>query len=148
MAYHRMEAKPIAGEHGRFCGDAKAPLVKTPCCQQWICCDTAFLCFEAADDAKLSTSVLACAIPTMRIGMGARGKAARNAEISGHHEIINSTPRTLSIGPDFDAWEGGHEAISARISCHVLKRSGILHGFTMSPSPTGDPDHAVAPHEC
>jgi hypothetical protein len=42
--------------------------------------------------------------------MGARGKAARNAEISGHHEIINSTPRTLSIGPDFDAWEGGHEA--------------------------------------
>jgi hypothetical protein len=26
----------------------------------------------------------------MRIGMGARGKAARNAEISGHHEIIDS----------------------------------------------------------
>jgi hypothetical protein len=42
MMYNRMEAKPIAGEHGRFCGDASAPLVKTPCCQQWICCDTAF----------------------------------------------------------------------------------------------------------
>src|SRR3989442_1419412 len=43
MTYNRMEAKPIAGEHGRFCGDAEAPLVKTPCCQQWICGDTAFV---------------------------------------------------------------------------------------------------------
>jgi hypothetical protein len=46
MTYNRMEAKPIAGEHCRFCGDAQAPLVKTPCCQQWICCDTAFLSFR------------------------------------------------------------------------------------------------------
>lgn len=46
MTYNRMEAKPIAGEHCRFCGDAKAPLVKTPCCEQWICCDTAFLSFQ------------------------------------------------------------------------------------------------------
>lgn len=43
MTYNRMEAKPRAGEHCRFCGNAKAPLVKTPCCHQWICCDTAFL---------------------------------------------------------------------------------------------------------
>jgi len=34
LTYNRMEAKPIAGEHCRFCGDANAPLVKTPCCQQ------------------------------------------------------------------------------------------------------------------
>ena len=47
MTYNRMEAKPIAGEHCRFCGDASAPLVRTPCCQQWICCDTAFLSFRA-----------------------------------------------------------------------------------------------------
>ena len=46
MTYNRVEAKPIAGEHCRFWGDAKAPLVKTPCCQQWICCDTAFLSFR------------------------------------------------------------------------------------------------------
>jgi hypothetical protein len=46
MTYNRMEAKPIAGEHCRFCGDPSAPLVKTPCCQQWICCDTAFLSFR------------------------------------------------------------------------------------------------------
>ena len=46
MTYNRMEAKPIAGEHCRFCGDAKAPLVKTPCCEQWICCDTAFFSFR------------------------------------------------------------------------------------------------------
>jgi hypothetical protein len=29
MTYNRMEAKPIKGEHCRFCGDAKAALVKT-----------------------------------------------------------------------------------------------------------------------
>src|SRR5258705_10816373 len=46
MTYNRMEAKPIAGEHCRFCGDAKATLGKTPCCQQWICCDTAFFSFR------------------------------------------------------------------------------------------------------
>jgi hypothetical protein len=46
MTSNRMEATPIAGEHCRFCGDAKAPLVKTPCCQQWICCDTAFVSFR------------------------------------------------------------------------------------------------------
>ncbi len=46
MTYNRMEAKPIAGEHCRFCGDAKATLVKTPCCEQWICCDTAFMSFR------------------------------------------------------------------------------------------------------
>ena len=43
MTYNRLEAKPIAGEHGRFCGDAEAPRVKTPCCQQWIGCDTALV---------------------------------------------------------------------------------------------------------
>jgi len=36
-----MEATPMAGAHGRFCGDPVVPLVKTPCCQQWICCHTA-----------------------------------------------------------------------------------------------------------
>jgi hypothetical protein len=46
MTYNRMEAKPIAGEHCRFCGDAAAPLLKTPCCDQWICCDTAFFSFR------------------------------------------------------------------------------------------------------
>jgi len=43
MTYNRMEAKPVAGEHCRFGGDPSVPLVQTPCCQQWICCDTAFL---------------------------------------------------------------------------------------------------------
>ena len=36
MTYNRMEAKLIAGEPCRFCGDATAPLVKTLCCDQWI----------------------------------------------------------------------------------------------------------------
>ena len=41
-----MEAKPIAGEHGRCGGDAKAPLGKTPCGEQWMCCDTALFSFR------------------------------------------------------------------------------------------------------
>jgi hypothetical protein len=46
MTSNRMEAQPSAGEHGRFCGDATAPLVKTPYCEQWMCCDTALLSFR------------------------------------------------------------------------------------------------------
>ena len=56
MTYNRMEAKPIQGEHCRFCGDAKAPLVKTPCCEQWICCDTAFLSFQGGGRASIMGS--------------------------------------------------------------------------------------------
>jgi hypothetical protein len=43
MTSNRMEAQPIAGAHGRVWGDAAAPFVKTPCCQQGLGCDTAFL---------------------------------------------------------------------------------------------------------
>ncbi len=43
MTFNRMEAKPIPGEHCRFCGEKFVALVKTQCCNQWICCDTAFL---------------------------------------------------------------------------------------------------------
>ena len=43
MTYNRMEAKPVPGEHCRFCGRESVPLVKTKCCDQWVCCDTSFL---------------------------------------------------------------------------------------------------------
>ncbi len=43
MTYDRMKAKRIPGEHCRFCGDKSSPLVKLRCCDQWICCDTAFV---------------------------------------------------------------------------------------------------------
>lgn len=43
MTYDRMEAKIVPGEHCRFCGEKSLPLVKTRCCEQWICCDTDFL---------------------------------------------------------------------------------------------------------
>ncbi len=46
MTYDRMKAKRISGEHCRFCGDESSPLVKTQCCEQWICCDTAFVSFR------------------------------------------------------------------------------------------------------
>ena len=42
MTYDRMKAKPIPGEHCRFCGKESLPLVKTKCCNQWICCDTEY----------------------------------------------------------------------------------------------------------
>lgn len=46
MTYNRLDAVPIPGERCRFCGDENAPLVKTPCCHQWICCDTKFISFR------------------------------------------------------------------------------------------------------
>ncbi len=46
MTYDRMEAKPIPGEHCSFCGDNTAPLVKTPCCERWICCDRSYLSYR------------------------------------------------------------------------------------------------------
>lgn len=104
MTYNRMAAKPIAGEHCRFCGDASAPLVKTPCCQQWICCDTALCRFEAAGAVRSSTNALVCAIPIMRINVAARGKAVRNAVISGRRAITEPRRKTQSIGQDIEEW--------------------------------------------
>jgi len=49
ITYDRMQAKPILGEHCHFCGDSDAPLVKTLCCDQLICCDTAFVSIHGAD---------------------------------------------------------------------------------------------------
>jgi hypothetical protein len=47
MTYNRMEAKPIAGEHCRFCGDDASPLFsENRCCEQWIGCDTAYLSYR------------------------------------------------------------------------------------------------------
>jgi hypothetical protein len=46
LSYDRMKAKKIKGEHCRFCGDSKVALVKTVCCEQWICCDTAAFSFR------------------------------------------------------------------------------------------------------
>lgn len=43
MTDNRMQAKLIPGEHCHFCGDTSAPLIKTPCCHHWICCDTDFV---------------------------------------------------------------------------------------------------------
>ena len=114
MTYNRMEAKPIAGEPCRFCGDAKVLSEGEPrrgskhrVVSNGDVAIRPFYRFEVAGDAKSSMSALACVIPTMRIGMVGRGKVVRNAEISGRHEITKSTPRIPSIGPDIEAWEGG-----------------------------------------
>jgi hypothetical protein len=48
MTYNRMEAKPLAGECCFFCGADSLPLVKMPCCEQWACCDTAYISFRGA----------------------------------------------------------------------------------------------------
>ena len=41
--------------------------------------------------------------------MGGGGKVVRNAGITGPRETTNSMPRTPSIGPDIEIWQGGHE---------------------------------------
>ena len=54
MTDNRMAATPIAGEHGRFCGDAIAPLVKTPWCDPWMGCDTAFVSFRGGGRCQVA----------------------------------------------------------------------------------------------
>ena len=34
------KAKRQPGEHCRYCGDANVALIKSKCCDRWICCDT------------------------------------------------------------------------------------------------------------
>ena len=53
MTYNRMEAKPIPGEHCRFCGEESEPLVKTRCCEQWICCDTDYVSISGGGYCQL-----------------------------------------------------------------------------------------------
>ena len=60
--------------------------------------------FEGAGGAKWSMSALACAIPTMKTSMVARGKAVRSAVSSGHHEITKDMRKTRSIGQDIERW--------------------------------------------
>jgi hypothetical protein len=55
--------------------------------------------FKAGGIVRSSMSVSACAIPTIRSSMVGRGKAARSAVISGHHEITNSMRKTPSPPP-------------------------------------------------
>jgi hypothetical protein len=102
MTYNRMEAKPIAGEHCHFCGDPSAPLVQTPCCSSGYVAIRPLCRFEAVGGVRSSTSALVCAIPIMRINMGGRGKAVRNAVSSGCHEITKPMPKTQSIGRDIE----------------------------------------------
>src|SRR5919201_266180 len=52
--------------------------------------------------AKWSMSALACAIPTMRTSMVARGKAVRSAVSSGRHAITKGMRKTRLIGPDIE----------------------------------------------
>ena len=47
----------LAGEHGRFCSDAKAP-----CCEQWMCCDTAFFWFRGGGRCQVEHERLSPAL--------------------------------------------------------------------------------------
>ena len=64
-----------------------------------------FCHFEAVGDAKWSMSALVCAIPTMRISTVVRGKAVRNAGISGRHVITKLMRKIQSIGQNIEPWE-------------------------------------------
>src|SRR5437870_13152210 len=105
MPYNRMEATPIAGEHCRFCGDAKAPLVTTTCCQQWICCDTAFLAFRGGGRCQVEHERFSLCYSHYEDRHGGPWEVVRNAAISGRHAITKSMRKTPSIGQDIEAWE-------------------------------------------
>ena len=44
--YDRMKAKKVPGQHCRFCGDPSVPLIKTKCCNEFICCDKKTVSFR------------------------------------------------------------------------------------------------------
>ena len=54
ITMNRMEAKPVPGEHCHFCGDDAAPLVMTPCCGQFICCDTAYMSYQGGGHCQFA----------------------------------------------------------------------------------------------
>ena len=104
MTYNRMEAKPIAGAHCRFCGDANAPLGKTPCGQQWMCWATAFVSLRGGGGATWSTNASACAMPTMRSSMAARGNAVSSAVSSGRPAMTTRLRKPRSMGQNMERW--------------------------------------------
>ncbi len=63
-----------------------------------------FFRFEGVGGAKWSTNASACAIPTMRTRMVARGKAVRSAVRSGRHEMTKRMRKTRSIGQNIERW--------------------------------------------
>ena len=104
MTYNRMEAKPIAGEHCRFCGDAKAPLVKTPCCEQWICCDTAFWSFQGGGRCQVQHERFSMCHSHYQDQHGGPWESCEKCASSGRPEITRGMRRTRSIGPGIEWW--------------------------------------------
>ena len=105
MTYNRMEAKPIAGEHCRFCGDASAPLVKTPCCQQWICCDTAFVSFRGGGRCQVEHERFTLCYSHYIDGHSVLGRPVRRAERSGHRKSTKRMRNIPSMCRDIERWE-------------------------------------------
>jgi len=87
MESNRMEAKADCRRALSLLWRCQSALVKTLCCDQWICVIRRFFSFRGAGGAKWSTNASACATPTMRISIVALGKAVRSAVSSGRHEI-------------------------------------------------------------
>ncbi len=54
MTYDRMKAKLIHGKRCHFCGSKTLPLVKTRCCEQWVCYDTDYLPFRGGGTCQYS----------------------------------------------------------------------------------------------
>src|SRR5712691_5288946 len=104
MTYNRMEAKPIAGEHCRFCGDAKAALVQTPCCQQWICCDTAFVSFQGGGYCQVEHERFRMCYSHYEDKHGGPGRAVSSVVISGRPEMTKPMRKTLSIGQNIEGY--------------------------------------------
>ncbi|MDL1979441.1 MAG: hypothetical protein LWX52_15365, partial [Deltaproteobacteria bacterium] len=78
------------GEHCRFCGDKSSPLVKTRCCEQCICRDTAFFSFAVVGTANLSTNISVCATSTIMKAIKVHGKSVKNVTLFGKKNMDNT----------------------------------------------------------
>ena len=80
MTYNRMEAKPIAGEHCRFCGDASAPFIKHGGPSSGYAAIPPLCRFEVAGAGKLSTQHFTLCYSHYIDGRWVPGRPVRRAE--------------------------------------------------------------------
>ena len=112
MTYNRMEAKSMAGEHCRFCGDARSCWSKRRVASSGYVAIPLLWPFEAGGAVNISTNALRCAILTPLMVTRVLGKPVRNAASSGHRKSTKRMRNIRSMCPGMEWWEGNEVQIS------------------------------------
>jgi len=73
-----------------FVGDARRRWFKTPCCEQWICCDTAFVSLRGGGYCQVEHERFSLCYSHYQDQHGGPWKVARNVAIFWSPKIINS----------------------------------------------------------